>query len=48
MKYCVRLEVSTKVFLSTEIFCVAGLVFSDIAKERNVMPSSLRVGPINV
>ena len=27
--------------------CVAGLVFSDIAKEHNVIPSSSRVGPIN-
>jgi len=27
--------------------CVVGLVFSDSAKERNVIPWSLRVGPIN-
>jgi len=27
--------------------CVAGLVFSDITKEHNIVPSSSRVGPIN-
>jgi len=51
MEYCVRLEVFTTVFLSTwgllGYDTVAGLVFSDIAKEHNIVPSFSRVGPIN-